>query len=67
MRADQVEIAWDPDKNNWLLRISIGEEVIRRHCNAPKDASDEVLKGLVQETLRDDGYEGDPAVLKIRR
>ena len=67
MRADQVEIAWDPDKNDWLLRITVGEEVIRRHCDASKDASEEVLNGIVQKTLRDEGYESEPAELKIRR
>ena len=36
MRADRVELSWDPGKSNWLLRIVTGEEVIRRHCSLPK-------------------------------
>jgi len=41
MRADRVEISWDADKSNWLLRIESGEEVIRRHCKIPKDADEQ--------------------------
>ena len=67
MRADQVEASWDPAKNKWLLRIFLGEEVIRRYCNAPKNAQEEVLKSIAQQTLQDEGYEPDPKELKIRR
>ena len=41
MRADHVEVSWDADKSNWLVRIKSGEEVIRRHCKLPKDADEE--------------------------
>ena len=67
MRADQVEASWDPGKNKWLLRIRIGEEVIRRYCDAPKDAEEATLKSIIQKTLQDEGYEPDPKELKIRR
>ena len=67
MRADQVETSWDANKKKWLLRIRIGEEVIRRYCDAPKDAQEEVLKPVVQRTLQDEGYEPDPVELKISR
>jgi hypothetical protein len=67
MRADQVEASWDQGKRKWLLRICVGEEVIRRYCAAPKDAQEDVLKSLAQQTLQDDGYEPEPKELKIRR
>jgi len=67
MRADSVEVSWDSVKNKWLLRVRVGEEVVRRHCDAPKDAREETLKALVQKTLQDEGYEPDPKELKIRR
>jgi hypothetical protein len=35
MRSDHVEVSWDADKSNWLVRIKSGEEVIRRHCKLP--------------------------------
>src|SRR5262249_29057027 len=67
MRADQVEASWDPGKNKWLFRIRIGEEVIRRYCDAPKNAEDATLTSVAQTTLLDEGYDADPKELKIRR
>ena len=67
MRADVVEASWDQAKNKWLLRIRTGEEVIRRHCNAQKNANDETLKSVAKQTLIDEGYESEPVELKIRR
>jgi hypothetical protein len=65
MRADRVEVSWDNDKSNWLVRIANGEEIIRRHCNAPKNADDQTLRSAAQKTVADEGYEA-PAI-DIRR
>ena len=52
MRADQVEASWEPGKNKWLLRIRVGEEVVRRLCDAPKNAEDETLKAVAQKAFK---------------
>ena len=65
MRADGAEVSWDADKSKWLIRIKSGEEVIRRHCDAPKDADENSLRAAVQKTLADEGYEADPARILI--
>ena len=67
MRADSVEVSWDPDRSNWLVRIITGEEVIRRHCKAPKDSDEQALRSLGQKTAQDEGYESQPAQVSIRR
>jgi hypothetical protein len=67
MRADRVELSWDPGKSNWLVRIVSGEEVIRRHCSLPKDADQQALRSAAIQTLRDEGYEPDVATLNITR
>jgi hypothetical protein len=67
MRADEVEASWDAAKNSWLLRIRMGEEVLRRHCAAARNADDGILKSLAQKTLQDEGFEPEPAELRIRR
>jgi hypothetical protein len=67
MRADRVELSWDPAKSNWLVRIESGEEVIRRHCKAPKNADDQTLRSAAQKTVEDEGYEPDVSQLVIRR
>ena len=67
MRADSVELSWDQAKSNWLVRIVAGEEAIRRHCKLRKDADDHTLLSAAQQTVRDEGYEADPAQFSIRR
>ena len=66
MRADRVEVSWDGDKKKWLVRIQIGEEVIRRYCDAPRDADEQRIRAEVQKTLVDEGYSGAPQILVKR-
>jgi hypothetical protein len=67
MRADKVEVSWDAGKSDWLVRIESGEEVIRRHCKAPKDADEKTLRAKAEETVKDEGYEASAAAVCIRR
>jgi hypothetical protein len=67
MRADRVEVSWDDAKSQWLVRIQNGEEVIRRHQKAPKNADEQTLRTLAEKTVRDEGYEADLAQLSVRR
>jgi hypothetical protein len=52
-----VEVSWDNDKKKWLVRIIVGEEVIRRYCDAPRDAEEQKIRAAAQKTLTDEGYE----------
>jgi hypothetical protein len=67
MRADHVEVSWDADKSNWMVRIKSGEEVIRRHCKLPQDADEQSLRKAAQQVVHDEGYELDVAELVIQR
>jgi hypothetical protein len=67
MRPDRVEVSWDAAKSKWLIRIETGEEVIRRHCDVPKNADDQTLRSAVQKAVADQGYETDPTSVSIRR
>jgi hypothetical protein len=67
MRADRVEVSWDNDKSDWLIRIQNGDEVIRRHCKAPKDADENTLRAKAAETVKDEGYETDAASVTVKR
>jgi hypothetical protein len=60
MHADRVEISRDEEHKNWLIRIWVGEEVIRRHCHEPADADLETLRGAAVKTVADEGYTVDP-------
>jgi hypothetical protein len=66
MRADRTEVSWDSGKSKWLVRISVGEEVILRYCDLPQRASENDLRAAALQTLRDEGYEVDGAEIKIQ-
>jgi hypothetical protein len=67
MRANSVEVSWDSGKSDWVVRIASGEEVIRRHCKVPKDADEKTLRAKAEETVKDEGYEADAAIVSIKR
>jgi hypothetical protein len=57
MRADSVEVTWDENKGSWLIRITSGEEVIRRHVKLSRKVDQQTLRAAVEKTLVDEGYE----------
>jgi hypothetical protein len=67
MKADRVEVSRDEQKKNWLIRIQVGEEVIRRHCNEHKDVDDAALREAAARFAIDEGYSIDPADIFINR
>ncbi|HEV3036277.1 MAG TPA: hypothetical protein VHA33_00560 [Candidatus Angelobacter sp.] len=67
MRADRVEVSWDTNKSKWLIRIETGEEVLRRHCDLPKNADEATLRSSAEKTVRDEGYETEPGQITVRR
>jgi hypothetical protein len=67
MRVDEIEASWDQKQKSWLFRIRIGEEVIRRHCDSPREAAEEILKALAQKILQDEGFDPDPLEFRIQR
>ncbi len=66
MRADRAEVSWDAGKSKWLVRISVGEEVIRRHCNLPQNADQQDLRMAAQKTLHDEGFEPEGVAITIQ-
>ena len=67
MRADRAEVSWDAQKSKWLVRISVGEEVIRRYCDFPKNADQQDLRLAAEKTLHDEGYELDSAAITVQQ
>ena len=67
MRADRVEISWENEKSNWLIRIEAGEEVVRRHCDLPQNADETQLRSAAQKTIQDEGYELPASSVILRR
>lgn len=67
MRADSVEVSWDANKNQWMTRIQIGDEVIRRYNKESKDTNDQALRSAAQQAVKDEGYDADPQKIAIKR
>jgi len=65
MRADRVEVSWDTQKSQWLVRIANGEEVLRRHLKLPSSADEQTLRDAAQQTVADEGYEADASIISI--
>jgi hypothetical protein len=60
MKADRVEVSRDEKGKRWLIRIQVGEEVIRRSCTEPKNADQDTLRRAATKTAQDEGYTVDP-------
>jgi len=67
MKAERVAVSWDNDKRKWLVRIEIGSEVIRRHCDLGKSADEEALRKAAQQTVADEGYSVDGTEILVTR
>ena len=65
LNADRIEVSRDEQRGNWLVRIWIGGEVIRRHCDEPADADTENLRAAAVKTANDEGYEVDPSNIEL--
>jgi hypothetical protein len=65
MKADRVEVSRDDKSNRWLIRIHVGSEVIRRHCNELPDATENTLREAAVKTATDEGYTVDPSSIVI--
>jgi len=60
MTADRAEVSRDEQNDRWLIRIHVGEEVIRRPCHESRKADEEMLRSAAVRTAADEGYTIDP-------
>lgn len=60
MKADRVEVSRDEQGNGWLIRIKVGEEVIRRRYTEAKDSDEATLRRAAAKTAADEGYAVEP-------
>jgi hypothetical protein len=65
MKADRVEISRDEQGNRWVVRIKVGEEVIRRSCKEAKTADEATLRDAAVKTAADEGYTVAPSEVVV--
>jgi hypothetical protein len=64
--ADRAQVNWDAHKKRWEVRVTVGEEVIRRPIpEIPQSAGDEILRSAAVECAKADGYHVEPAKVEI--
>jgi hypothetical protein len=68
--AQSAEVVWQEDKKHkgWTVHLHIGAEVIKYpHPDAERGKSDAELVSLAVQDAKDDGYELNPAAVKVMR
>ena len=68
--ASSAEIVWQEDKKHkgWTVHLHVGEEVIKYpHPDAVRGTDDAELVSLAVDDAREDGYELNPAAVKVMR
>jgi hypothetical protein len=69
--AGSAEVVWqDRDKKHkgWTVHLHIGSEVIKYpHPDSDRGTGDAELVSLAVEDARNDGYELNPAAVKVTR
>jgi len=68
--AGSAEVLWQEDKKHkgWTVHLHVGEEVIKYgHPDADRGTDDAELVSLAVADAKDDGYELNPAAVKVMR
>lgn len=65
MKADRVEVSRDEQKNKWLIRIQVGEEVIRRYSDLAGNVDEPTLRRVAAQLAGDEGYAVEPADIVV--
>lgn len=68
--AQSAELLWQEDKKHkgWTVHLQIGAEVIKHsHPDAGLDTADSELVSMAVTDAQNDGYELNPAAVKIKR
>ena len=68
IKADSAQVSWDVQKKRWIVRVRIGEEVIKRPCRkASQSVEENELREMAIQTAKDDGYDLDSSSIAIER
>lgn len=66
LRADSATVAWNAEKKHWEVRIQIGEEVIKRAIDLPREQTAAgALSAKAVEIAKDEGYDLNPANVSV--
>ena len=69
LKTQNVSVDWDSKRKGWIVRIQIGEEIIRRPLGKrlPHEAEEHALRDAAVETAKDDGYDVQAESVTVAR
>ena len=61
-------VNWDAQKKQWVIRLQIGGEVIKRPApKAARETSDDLLQSTAVQIAEDEGYHLNPSTVTVTR
>jgi len=61
-------VNWDEQKKQWVVRLQIGGEVIKRAApKAARETNDDLLRSTAVQIAEDEGYHLNPSTVKVTR
>jgi hypothetical protein len=67
--AQSADVAWNEDKKHrgWTAHLHVGAEVIKYHLSTDHNTGDSELVSQTVAAAKDDGYQLEPAAVKVTR
>jgi glycosyltransferase involved in cell wall biosynthesis len=68
VEISNAAVNWDEQKKQWVIRLQIGGEVIKRAApKAARETDDELLRSTAVQIAEDEGYHLNPSAVTVTR
>jgi hypothetical protein len=68
VEVNNAVVNWDAQKKQWVVRLQIGGEVIKRPAlKTTRDTDDELLRSTAVKLAEDEGYHLNPSTVTVTR
>jgi len=68
VEVSNAAVNWDAQKKQWVIRLQIGGEVIKRAApKTARDTNDDLLRSTAVKVAEDEGYHLNPSTVTVTR
>ena len=68
VEVSNAVVNWDAQKKQWVIRLQIGGEVIKRPApKAARETTDDLLRSAAVKVAEDEGYHLNPSTVTVTR
>ncbi len=68
VEVNSAVVNWDAQKKQWVIRLQIGGEVIKRPAlKTARETDDELLRSTAVQVAEDEGYHLSPSIVTVTR